>query len=649
MSAPNDDTILPPPRKPSQSNGLDGETVLPSNNTTGIHNPGDVIDNRYKVIREIGRGGMGVVYEVEDDLADIRVAVKRLLPELANRSDLLEVFKREGKNAMRFTAESPRFVTMRHLGNDAHGLYLVMDFVEDVTLRTYVQAQPDHRLSVSSATAIMYELATALSDLHRLGFVHRDLKPENIFVRVDADGVRIRLVDFGLTKDDVEGTRTSMRGAGTSGYSSPEQRKGLPTTAATDIYAFGVIAYEMLTGELPSIGDSVSDYVTDVSEDLITVIVQCQSTRPERRPTDGSSLITLFNADRPKPSQESELAVTTLLPSQKPDKPIVQSGTLKLVGVPAGAQIYLDGVEVHGTQHIREFIGSSQRIELLVKCQGYEDYGSNVLLIASEVTDESVQMKKTVVKVKHSVPKFPELMRYVEAMRHVPAGTFRMGRKCVFGDTKPIHTVTLSDFRMGATPVSVAVWREYCTDTGSDFINPPRWGWVDTHPVVGISWIDIMGVDGIGGFCRWASNVGGLQFALPTEAQFEFAARGDQLGQEFPWGSEYDDSMLWSSKVTNRSSTAPVVRQTNIHRNSYGLSDMSGNVWQWCYDSYAPYSVAEQSDPVGPLLGLNNPRCTRGGSWSSLNTDYFRCAYRNWCVPDYRVDNIGFRLVVKHI
>ena len=182
MPSSSDDTVLPPRRRANAS-GLDGDTVLPSQNAAGIHAAGDVIDNRYTVIREIGRGGMGVVYEVEDDLVGIRVAVKRLLPELAQRADLIEVFKREGSNAMRFTAESPRFVTMRHIGTDTNGLYLVMDYVTNLTLRSHVQSQPANRLFVTSATAILYELANALSDLHRLGFVHRDLKPENIFVQ----------------------------------------------------------------------------------------------------------------------------------------------------------------------------------------------------------------------------------------------------------------------------------------------------------------------------------------------------------------------------------------------------------------------------------------------------------------------------------
>ena len=389
MSASNDDTVLPPPRKPIVPSGLDGETVLPSNNTTGIHNPGDVIDNRYKVIREIGRGGMGVVYEVEDELAEGRSAIKRLLPELSTRQDIVEVFKREGKNAMRFTAESPRFVTMRHLGNDTNGLFLVMDFVEDLTLRTYVQSQPAHRLSVTSASAIMYELATALSDLHRLGFVHRDLKPENIFVRVDADGVRIRLVDFGLTKDDAEGTRTSMRGAGTSGYASPEQRKGLPTTAATDIYAFGVIAYEMLTGELPSFGDRLTDYVPAASPELVRLVTACLAGKAEKRPQNGDQLVSQFatlvvKRDQSEKPTRKVAVPEPDLPEPQPIQPTVVRTTLSFEGVQAGAV-----VEVDKTILVKPFVYTAEieanarkPVSVLIRWQDQVVFEKQITLVA---------------------------------------------------------------------------------------------------------------------------------------------------------------------------------------------------------------------------------------------------------------------------
>ena len=240
---------------------------------------------------------------------------------------------------------------------------------------------------------------------------------------------------------------------------------------------------------------------------------------------------------------------------------------------------------------------------------------------------------------------YPALKAYVESLRPIPAGTFQMGSSNSDSDQKPVHSVTLSAFRMGATPVTVAVWKEYCAATGTTLPKAPDWGLLDDHPVVIVSWNDIMGVDGNGGFCAWSSAIAGFRLTLPTEAQFEYASRGGQSGLEYPWGNSFDDSKLWCSKSTDRTSTASVTRSSNIFRNAYGLTDMSGNVWQWCSDLYGPYSDGAQNDPSGPSEGSTDGRCMRGGSWDGgLNTAIFRCALRNSSFPVNRYSYFGFRL-----
>jgi formylglycine-generating enzyme required for sulfatase activity len=211
-------------------------------------------------------------------------------------------------------------------------------------------------------------------------------------------------------------------------------------------------------------------------------------------------------------------------------------------------------------------------------------------------------------------------------------------------DEKPVHSVTLSAFRMGATPVTVAVWREYCDATGTKLPKAPDWGLLDDHPVVNVCWNDIMGSDGKGGFCAWASDIAGFRLTLPTEAQFEYASRGGQSGLEYPWGNTFDDSKVWCSEPTWRHSTAPVTRSSNIFRNAYGLTDMSGNVWQWCSDLYGPYSNSSQNDPGGPDSTSGNRRCARGGSWLYSHPDDIRCAIRGWSYPDCRDFGLGFRV-----
>jgi formylglycine-generating enzyme required for sulfatase activity len=190
------------------------------------------------------------------------------------------------------------------------------------------------------------------------------------------------------------------------------------------------------------------------------------------------------------------------------------------------------------------------------------------------------------------------------------------------------------------------MWKEYCSATGVSLPGAPDWGLLDEHPVVNVSWNDITGADGKGGFGAWASEIAGGRLMLPTEAQFEYAARGGQSGLEYPWGNTFDRTKLWCSNAyfgdANR--TAPVVRTSNIYRNAYGLTDMSGNVWQLCSDWYGSYGSASELDPKGPPSSSDNVRCVRGGSWLGGNPGSFRCAYRTWSDPDVRYDVNGFRL-----
>jgi formylglycine-generating enzyme required for sulfatase activity len=243
---------------------------------------------------------------------------------------------------------------------------------------------------------------------------------------------------------------------------------------------------------------------------------------------------------------------------------------------------------------------------------------------------------------------YPALKAYIESLRPIPAGTFQMG-STKYDSEKPVHNVTLSAFRMGATPVTVAIWKEYCVATGTKLPEAPSWGLLDDHPVVNVSWNDIMGSDGKGGFCAWASDIAGFRLTLPTEAQFEYAARGGQSGLDYyPWGKTFDNNVVWCSKATKRKSTAPVVRTSNIYRNAYGLTDMSGNVQQWCTDLFGPYTNSAQNDPSGPYTPSDNERCVRGGAWVSYNPDFLRCALRNRNIPDLRLDYGGFRLAAGH-
>ena len=242
---------------------------------------------------------------------------------------------------------------------------------------------------------------------------------------------------------------------------------------------------------------------------------------------------------------------------------------------------------------------------------------------------------------------YPALNTYIEAMCTIPAGTFQMGSESGAADERPIHSVTISAFRMGATPITVANWKEYCIATGTTLPPAPDWGLLDDHPIVNVSWTDIMGVNCNGGFCAWASDVAGFRLTLPTEAQFEYATLGGKHQASFPWGDVFDRSKLWcsDSEFEDAASTAPANRSSRTFFNAYGLTDLSGNVWQWCSDMYAPYSIDATTDPHGPVATRGKERSVRGGPWFSIDSDIFRASTRFRNSPDEWIDGIGFRLV----
>jgi sulfatase modifying factor 1 len=245
------------------------------------------------------------------------------------------------------------------------------------------------------------------------------------------------------------------------------------------------------------------------------------------------------------------------------------------------------------------------------------------------------------------------IKQYVSQMRKIPGGRFTMGRTHpiedkhgLFTEEVPAHPVDISAFRMGTTLITVGMWREYVRQNRQlSMPSAPAWEWIDDHPMVNVSWKDIVGTDG---YCAWASRVAGIQLSLPTEAQWEFVAKVGQ-DQKYPWGNVYDDSKIWCSVKLSRNSTNSVGRSKNVFMNEFGIEDITGNVYQWCLDGYQPYTkkydrlgyVVAQKDP----LGNGKEKCARGCSWDLQVSEYYRCAFRYWFGHEARNDGLGFRLV----
>jgi formylglycine-generating enzyme required for sulfatase activity len=233
-------------------------------------------------------------------------------------------------------------------------------------------------------------------------------------------------------------------------------------------------------------------------------------------------------------------------------------------------------------------------------------------------------------------------------MVHVPGGTFQMGddesNPYADSDEFPRHAVTLDDFWIDQTEVTNAQFAAFLNDRGNQteggvtWLNledrncqveqageyRPRSGYAD-HPVTGVSWY------GADAYCKWAGA------RLPTEAEWEYAARGPQ-SLVYPWGDSFPACESAQFLVCS-GQTVPVGSLSN-GASWCGAQDMAGNVWEWVADWYGDYSAEAQTNPTGPPTG--DSKVLRGGSFSDLWHD-IRTAYRFGNKPSYRLANVGFR------
>ena len=260
---------------------------------------GRLIDDRYQVRSRIARGGMATVYLATDLRLERRVAIKIMHGHLADDASFKERFIQEARSAARLA--HPNVVNVFDQGQDDDSAYLVMEYLPGITLRELLQ---DHKVLTSEqAMDILEAVLSGLAAAHRAGIVHRDLKPENVLL---ADDGRIKIGDFGLARAATANTATGAALLGTIAYLSPELvTRGIADTRS-DIYALGIMLYEMLTGEQPYKGEQpmqiayqhANDTVPapgivnpSVPVELDELVLWATARDPEHRPRDARALL----------------------------------------------------------------------------------------------------------------------------------------------------------------------------------------------------------------------------------------------------------------------------------------------------------------------------------------------------------------------
>ena len=229
---------------------------------------------QYKIISPIGKGGMGEVFLAQDTKLDRKVAIKFLNEEFSQDADKLNRFIQEAKAVS--ALNHPNILTVYEIGEKDEANFIVTEFIEGKTLREHLS--PKKTNSLNEILKIGVQVAEALSAAHQAGIIHRDIKPENIMIREDGYA---KVLDFGLAKlteqkpkddalseDTTKGLVKTNPGMvmGTVSYMSPEQARGKPTDARTDIWSLGVVLYEMLAGKVPFTGETINHTIVSILE-----------------------------------------------------------------------------------------------------------------------------------------------------------------------------------------------------------------------------------------------------------------------------------------------------------------------------------------------------------------------------------------------
>jgi serine/threonine-protein kinase len=211
---------------------------------------GETIAGRYEVEELVGHGGMSSVYKARDALLERHVALKILHEQYSTDEDFVERFKREARSVAQL--QHPNIVTVIDRGEEEGRQYIVFEYIEGENLKEHVVRQG--RLDVREALEIADEVARGLAFAHEQGLIHRDVKPQNVLLNGDG---RAKVTDFGIARTvDVDGMTQTGTVLGTSNYIAPEQASGQPVDAHSDVYALGVVLYELLAGEVPFPGES---------------------------------------------------------------------------------------------------------------------------------------------------------------------------------------------------------------------------------------------------------------------------------------------------------------------------------------------------------------------------------------------------------
>lgn len=584
--------------------------------------PGTVLKGgRYTIQESISAGGFGITYKaryrtvVKGELGDIEtealVAVKEFFyadacdrhpdrltvqTSTTSKTGLVEKLRSQFLKEARTVAglRHPNIVRVLEVFEENGTAYMAMQFVEGEDLLGRIRRGG---MDIDSSQHLMHQVLEALAFVHSRNTLHLDVKPANILCTPDNCAV---LIDFGFAKryDDGGAALSSVLVAKSAGYTPPEQYAAANLahfSPAIDVYAAGATLYHCLTGQLPT--ESTLRNGTDmptprqlnpaVPEALSEVVMRAMSMDPARRYQTAGEML------------EDLSEKTKVVP---PPPPVPPPGP----GPKVQPELPKQSVQPPGKPPWRSWLWGAAVVVLAVILGWWRPGFGDEPPLPPPVQDP-----------------------FAGQMICISGGTFEMGSAInddKYKDEKPVRQVTLSSYMLSKYEVTQAQWQAVMGN------NPSHFKGCDQCPVENVSWEEAQA------FLRKLNQMTGKNYRLPTEAEWEYAARGGSQSRGYKYAADDNiNEAAWydgnSGNKTHPVGTKPA--------NELGLYDMSGNVWEWCADWYGDYPASGQKNPKGPALGTQ--RVYRGGSWL-YDATYCRITGRNYADPADIFSDLGLRV-----
>jgi serine/threonine protein kinase len=601
----------------------------------------------YRVLRVLGTGGMGIVFEAEDPHLKRTIALKTLKPSLAASPSARRRFLREAQSAASLNHD--HIVSIYQVGEECGVPFLAMPVLEGESLEQRLQRQAP--LPINEVLRIGRQIAEGLAAAHACGLIHRDIKPANVWLesRLPATAhslataeSRVKIVDFGLVRAARSDPGLTQSGAiiGSPAYMAPEQARAEEIDARCDLFSLGCVLYRMCTGELPFKGKDVTATLLALVQD------KPQPPREINRAVTAqlSDLIMRLLAkdrkNRPGSAREVAAALAVMETRQEAQSSVDPAGETKLFGraenppvwawrrrwklVVAVAVLVVLGVSAYlYAPTVLHFI-TDQGEELADKKGPADDPGKVIVKAPEKKEKPSIEEKPG--------PKFINSMGMEFAL--IPKGKSWLGGGGGKPGTKEMQI--LHDFYLGVYEVTQEEWQKVTGERPSFFKDAHVKPGTDTKrfPVEQVSWNDAQKFLKV---LNEKTKENGWVYRLPKEAEWEYACRGgpmaDRSASAFDFYLEKPANELRAKQanfVPRVGLQVGTVKVGSYPPNRLGLHDMHGNVWEWCMDSQEALDGATE-------------RAFRGGAWYN-GPNFLRAWERGTRAQTHRDSGIGLRV-----